>query len=128
MFLLATSNKRSIQTPLRRGHDLVMLLYLVTGTLGLTFITLMLSASEGWAGLYLITALTSAIGWIPGAFLIVVHRHSWRVAIPAAILVICLVFLLHVGAMHDLTITLTLFFYVTAFLVGVNWLIQKFRK
>jgi hypothetical protein len=102
-----------------------MLLYAIAGTLGPAYFVVMMSVPEGWLGLYLISTLTSAIGWVPGAFLLVIYRHSWRVVMPAAILIGCLGFLLHFGFADDSTITLALLFYVALFLIGTSWFVQK---
>ena len=114
--------------PAGRGFDIVIFLYLLTGALGLALFALIQWASEGWAVLYVITMLTSAIGWAPGVFLIVVYRHLWRIALPAGILIACLGSLIAYGAMDDKTIALTTVFYVAAFLIGLEWAIGKLKK
>lgn len=124
------------RSPFRRGHDVVMLLYLAAGALGLTFLVIMRFTTDGWIGLYLITALTSAIGWIPGVFLIVIYRNSWRVTIPAAILIVCGGIFVSIDLLDtssfiipsDSTVGLVTIFYVTTFLFGIEWLIQKVRR
>ena len=75
-------------------------------------------------------------GKVPGIFLIVIYRHSWRVFVPAAILVVCLGSYVGIdrprdpsfGFPGDFTIALVALFYGTAFLIGIEWLIQKIRR
>jgi len=129
-----SSNNLSGMSRFRRGHDVVMLLYLSAGLLGLVFIVAMRFTTDGWIALYLITGLTSIFGWIPSVPLIVIYRHSWRVVIPAAILVVCsglfFCFDLQRGFfLHsDLTIGLVTIFYLSCFLIGIESLIHKTRR
>jgi hypothetical protein len=129
-------NNPSGKSPFRRGHDVVMFLYLAAGVLGLAFLILMRFTTDGWIGLSLIVVLTSVVGWVPGVFLIVFYRHSWRVFVPAAILVVCLGLYIgfdlpsdpSFGLPGDSTTALVAVFYGTAFLIGIEWLIQKIGR
>jgi len=120
--------KRTAKTPVRRGHDIVLAVYLAIGATGIAYLIWILSAPEPWIGILLITIWTSAIGWIPGVFLIVVYRHSWAVVAPAVILIVCLGLLITNGPLDDSTIGLTVLFYLSAFLTGLAGLIRKYRK
>jgi hypothetical protein len=113
-----------------------MFLYLAAGVLGLAFLILMRFTTDGWIGLSLIVVLTSVVGWVPGVFLIVFYRHSWRVFVPAAILVVCSGLYIgfdlpsdpSFGLPGDSTTALVAVFYGTAFLIGIEWLIQKIGR
>jgi hypothetical protein len=120
--------KQTVRAPIRRGQNVVLAVYLAVGAIGIAYLAWILSAPEPWIGVLLITIWTSAIGWIPGVFLIVVYRRSWAVVAPAVILIACLGLLITNGALDDLTIGLTVLFYLSAFLAGVTRLIRKYRN
>ena len=105
-----------------------MLLYLVAGAFGLILLMALMIEKQLWYAYGLLAMGISALGWIPGVVLVVIYRNSWRVVIPAVILIGCLVFLMTFGLMDDSTIGLTKLFFATAFLVGLEWNIQKLRK
>jgi len=112
----------------RSGHSVVMFLYLVAGAFGLILLMALMIEKRLWYAYGLLAMGISAIGWIPGVVLVVIYRNSWRVVIPAVILIGCLAFLMTFGLMDDATIGLTKLFFVTAFLVGLEWNIQELRK
>ncbi len=105
-----------------------MFLYLVAGAFGLILLMALMIEKQLWHAYGLLALGISAIGWIPGVVLIVIYRNSWRVVIPAVILIGCLAFLMTFGLMDDSTIGMTKLFFVTAFLVGLEWNIQELRK